>query len=78
MAESDWVSILNKIGFRHPILHRLWSPSLPPQFARSEQHLRDAWDYQRNGDPDACLASCYKAFECIGFSLTGKEMLSRM
>ncbi|HET9742884.1 MAG TPA: hypothetical protein VFQ00_09045 [Terriglobales bacterium] len=74
IAESDWIALLSQIKFRHPVLDRVPWPSLPPRFRRAEDHLNDAWRYLRTKEPAASLSSCYKAFECLGFDLFGKEV----
>jgi hypothetical protein len=72
IPESEWIKVLDKIGFRSPITDRLPWPVLPPAFKRAESHLNDAWNYYRTGDADGTLSACYKAFECLGFDLLGK------
>jgi hypothetical protein len=74
IAESDWIALLAKIAFKHPVLERMPWPIFPPAFSRAESHLNDAWVYYRKGDAPACLTSCFKAFECLGFDLFGKEV----
>jgi hypothetical protein len=74
IAESDWVKLLSEVGFKHPIMDRLTWPSLPPAFSRAETHLNDAWNSYRRKQPESAMASCYKAFECLGFQLFGKEV----
>jgi len=74
IAESDWIALLGDIRFRHPVMHRLPWPALPPRFSRAESHLDDAWNHYRRNEPAATLGSCYKAFECLGFDLFGKEV----
>lgn len=74
VAESEWISLLSQIGFKHPVMDRLTWPALPPAFTRAESNLTDAWNYFRKGDPPGTLNSCYKAFECLGFDLFGKEV----
>jgi hypothetical protein len=74
VAESEWIALLSQIGFKHPVMDRLPWPALPPAFARSEANLGDAWIYFRKGDPPGALNSCYKAFECLGFDLFGREV----
>jgi len=74
IAESDWIGLLAEVGFRHPVTDRVPWPALPPALSRSQGHLDDAWDYYRRNRPAEALASCHKAFECLGFDLTGKEI----
>jgi hypothetical protein len=74
IAESDWIGLLSEIGFRHPAMDRIAWPSLPPAFSRAESHLNNAWMHYRREEPAPALASCYKAFECLGFDLFGKEV----
>jgi hypothetical protein len=74
IAESDWIALLSDIGFRHPAMDRITWPLLPPAFSRAEGHLNDAWLHYRRAEPAPALAACYKAFECLGFDLFGKEV----
>ena len=66
-----WSEILEAIGFKHIILHEFSIPALPPAFGRAEDHLTEAWRHHRAGREDSAMMSCYKAFECLGFSITG-------
>lgn len=69
-----WAGILDDVGFRHIILHELSIPTFPPAFGRAENHLKEAWNHHRAGREDAALMSCFKAFECLGFSITGAQI----
>lgn len=71
VPESEWIHLLERIGFRHPALDRLAWPALPPAFSRSGLWLREAWTKHRRGEVDAAIAACYKAFDCLGFNLYG-------
>jgi hypothetical protein len=71
---TAWAAILDEIGFRHIILQELSIPSFPPSFGRAETHVKDAWNHHRAGREDAALMSCFKAFECLGFSITGAQI----
>jgi len=71
---ANWAGILESIGFRHIILQELSIPTFPPAFGRAENHLKDAWSHHRAGREDAALMSCFKAFECLGFSIAGAQI----
>jgi len=71
---ANWAGILEGIGFRHIILQELSIPTFPPAFGRAENHLKDAWSHHRAGREDAALMSCFKAFECLGFSIAGAQI----
>lgn len=71
---STWAGILDSVGFRHIILQELSIPSFPPAFGRAENHLKEAWNHHRAGREDAALMSCFKAFECLGFSITNIQI----
>lgn len=74
VPDREWIKVLDRLKFKHNTLDRLKWPALPPAFARSEEHLAAAWHYHRTGDFDAALNSCYKAFDCLGFNLTGEKV----
>lgn len=74
MTDYEWIAILDRLNFKHNDLDRLIWPTLPPAFARSEAHLAAAWKSHRTGKFDAALNSCYKAFDCLGFNLTGQTI----
>jgi hypothetical protein len=69
-----WAKILDDVGFRHIVLQELSIPTFPPAFGRADNHLKDAWNHHRAGREDAALMSCFKAFECLGFSIVGAEI----
>jgi len=71
---TTWAGILDDAAFRHIILQELPIPSFPPAFGRAETHLKEAWNHHRAGREDATLLSCFKAFECLGFSITGTQI----
>ncbi len=71
---ATWAGILDSVGFRDIILQELSIPSFPPAFGRAENHLKEAWNHHRAGREDAALMSCFKAFECLGFSITGTQI----
>lgn len=71
---AAWAAILDEVGFRHIILQELSIPSFPPSFGRAETHVKDAWNHHRAGREDAALMSCFKAFECLGFNITGAQV----
>lgn len=71
---TTWAGILDDVGFRQIILQELSVPSFPPAFGRAENHLKEAWNHHRAGREDATLLSCFKAFECLGFSITGTQI----
>lgn len=71
---ATWAGILDDVGFRHIILQELSVPSFPPAFGRAENHLKEAWNHHRAGREDAALMSCFKAFECLGFSIAGAQI----
>jgi len=71
----SWASILDELGFRHIILQELSIPAFPPAFGRPDAHLKDAWSHHRAGREDAALMSCFKAFECLGFDISGAQMV---
>ncbi len=75
--DRDWIKVLDALKFKHNTLDRLKWPALPPAFARSEEHLADAWRHHRMANFDAALNSCYKAFDCLGFNLTGDKVERR-
>jgi hypothetical protein len=50
------------------------SPFIPPAFGRVDAHLAEAWSHHRAGREDAAMMFCYKAFECLGFSITGAQV----
>jgi hypothetical protein len=72
LDQSVWARLLEELGFRHIILQELSMPTFPPGFERAQAHLADAWAQHRSGKEDGTLQSCYKAFECLGFSLSGQ------
>jgi len=74
IPDHEWIKILDRLKFKHHTLDRLNWPALPPAFARSEEHLADAWQNHRTRNFDAALCSCYKAFDCLGFNLTGEKI----
>ncbi len=69
-----WAEILNAVDFKHIILHEFSIPTFPPAFQRPENHLKDAWDHHRAGRQDAAMMSCFKAFECLGYSISGAQL----
>lgn len=81
--QSDWVELLNQIGFCNIILCEVPAPPFPPGFARSQGLLALAWHSHRAGRPEEALQNCFKAFECLGFNLVGastkrEEILERL
>lgn len=74
---EEWARILRDVGFSHIVLQELAIPVFPPEFKRAQGHLKDAWDYHRAGHSAPALSSCFKAFECLGFELTGSGSASR-
>jgi hypothetical protein len=77
VREQEWFGILERLQFKHNTLDRMKWPILPPAFSRSEDHLAAAWHNHRSGNFDAALTSCYKAFDCLGFNLTGEKQERR-
>lgn len=77
VPQSEWATLLSKIGFRHITLYELPMPSFPPGFARSESYLKEAWEHHWAGRRDEALLACFKAFECLGFNLYGEAKLDR-
>jgi hypothetical protein len=71
---TTWAGILDDVRFRHIILHELSIPAFPPAFGRAENHLKEAWSHHRAGRADSALMSCFKAFECLGFSITSGQI----
>ena len=74
VAQSDWVAILNEIGFKHMVLYEFPVLTLPPGFSRSETHLREAWGHHKAGRFGESFLACHKAFECLGFNLYGGKV----
>lgn len=70
----NWAEILDQVGFKQIILHELSLPTFPPAFQRPESHLKKAWDHHRAGREDEAMLSCFKAFECLGYSISGAEL----
>lgn len=77
IPDREWIALLNRLNFKHNTLDRLKWPALPPAFKRWEENLAAAWQYHRTGDFDAALNACYKAFDCLGFNLTGSLDVKR-
>lgn len=77
IPDREWIALLDKLKFKHNTLDRLKWPALPPAFGRSEEHIAAAWQKHRTGNFDAALNSCYKAFDCLGFNLTGEKVERR-
>lgn len=71
--QSDWVALMNQIGFRNIMLYELPAPPFPPGFARSQELLASAWNNHREGRPEEAMQNCFKAFECLGFNLAGQD-----
>jgi hypothetical protein len=69
-----WAEILNAVDFKQIILHELSIPTFPPAFQRPENHLKEAWGHHRAGREDAAMMSCFKAFECLGYSISGAQL----
>lgn len=76
-SQSDWVELLNQIGFRNIMLYELPAPPFPPGFARSQELLENAWKSHRAAKPEEALQHCFKAFECLGFNLLGAGTTKR-
>ncbi len=74
IAQSDWIRLLDEIKFTHILLHEFPAPAYHPAFARSVAYWRSAWEHHRKNEPDAALTECFKAFECLGFELTGNKV----
>ncbi len=77
IPQSDWVTLLDEMKFTHILLHEFPAPTYHPAFARSAAHWRDAWEHHRKNEPDAALTECFKAFECLGFDLSGSTAVTR-
>ena len=74
LDHATWDEILNAVDFKHIILHELSIPTFPPAFQRPENHLKEAWNHHRAGREDAAMMSCFKAFECLGYSISGAQI----
>jgi hypothetical protein len=74
LDQVTWAEILKAVDFKHIILHELSIPTFPPAFQRPENHLKEAWDHHRAGREDAAMMSCFKAFECLGYSISGAQL----
>ncbi len=77
IAQSDWVLLLEKIGFRHILLHEIGWPSFPPAWNRSEIELKEAWNHHRGGRYEEAMLSCRRALECIAINITGDPKAKR-
>lgn len=77
IAQSDWVKLLDEMKFTHILLYEFPGPAFHPTFARSAAHWKEAWEHHRKNEPDSALMACFKAFECLGFDLTGSTTVSR-
>jgi hypothetical protein len=75
LDHAKWIQLLDEIGFRQIILHELPIPTFPLEFGRAENHLKAAWNHHRAGREDAALMSCFKTFECLGYSISGAQMV---
>ncbi len=74
IAQSDWVKLLDDMKFTHILLHEFPAPEFHPAFARSAAQWKEAWNHHRKNEPDSALMGCFKAFECLGFELTGTKL----
>src|SRR5260370_5131224 len=77
IAQSEWVQLLEKIGFRHVILHELEWPPIPPGWTRSGDGLKEAWNHHRAGKYEEAMLSCRRALECIAINVTGDPKAKR-
>jgi hypothetical protein len=74
IPQSDWVKLLDELKFTHILLYEFPAPEFHPAFARSAAHWKDAWNHHRKNEPESALMDCFKAFECLGFELTGSTV----
>lgn len=72
-----WAKLLSDVGFSHIVLQELTIPAFPPEFKRAQNHLKEAWDHHRAGRERPALLSCFGAFECLGYELTGTGNTTR-
>jgi hypothetical protein len=77
IPQSDWVSLLEKIGFRHVLLREIDWPPFPPAWTRSQEELREAWNHHRAGRYEEAMLSCRRALECIAINITGDPKAKR-
>ena len=56
------------------MLHEFPAPEFHPAFARSAAHWKEAWNHHRKDEPDSAMMECFKAFECLGYELTGSTI----
>jgi hypothetical protein len=74
---EEWAKLLNDVGFSHIFLHEFTIPRFPPELKRAQEHLKEAWGHHRGGRERPALQSCFNAFECLGFDVTGKPDAKR-
>lgn len=72
-----WAKLLDDVGFSHIFLQEIRIPTFPPELKRAEEHLKDAWGHHRAGRERPAMQSCFQAFECLGFDVTGKPDAKR-
>jgi hypothetical protein len=77
IPQSDWVKLLDEMKFTNILLYEFPAPAFHPAFARSAEHWKEAWEHHRKNEPDSALMACFKAFECLGFDLTGSTSVTR-
>jgi hypothetical protein len=74
---EEWAKLLKDVGFSHIFLQEIVIPKFPPELKRAQEHLKDAWNHHRAGRERPAMQSCFSAFECIGFDVTGKPDAKR-
>lgn len=77
IPQSDWVCLLDKIGFSHLLLHELKWPPFPRAWNRSEKELKEAWNHHRAGRYQEAMLCCRRALECIAINITGDPKAKR-
>lgn len=77
IPQSDWVTLLNKMGFRHILLHEIPWPPFPKAWARSEEELKDGWNHHRAARYEEAMLSCRRALECIAINVIGDPKAKR-
>jgi len=74
IPQSDWISLLSDIDFKHVLLYELPLPDLQPEFSRSAEHLKLAWEHHNAKRPHDALVASFKVFECLGYNLYDEGM----
>lgn len=67
---EGWAKLLKDVGFCHIFLQEIKIPSFPAELERAQEHLEEAWGHHRAGRERSAMASCFSAFECLGFEVT--------